>query len=106
VRFGWASAWLAVDGGGATALGGALAGVVVQRYQHVIDELRIEASNRLGALLWGDDDKPKKPKKKRRKEQQADQAKQKPVDIDTDRFATDHATTGQLAQVIPLRRLA
>lgn len=38
---------------------------MLRRYQHVIDELRVEASKRVGALLWGDDEqpKPKKPKK-------------------------------------------
>lgn len=29
---------------------------MTRRYQHVVDELRIEAARRIGLLLWGGDD--------------------------------------------------
>lgn len=78
---------------------------MVQRYQHVIDELRIEASKRIGALLWGEDKKPKKPKRTKKKRQPEPQM-QPSVDEVLDGFATDHATEGRSAKIIQFPRSA
>lgn len=78
---------------------------MVQRYQHVIDELRVEASRRLGDLLYGPGPGPEpgKPKKKRKKSKQA---KEKKMNIETGRSATDLATRAGEAKIIPFRRSA
>lgn len=80
---------------------------MLQRYQHVIDELRQEASRRVGALLWGADEAPKRKKKKAKAEKKRrKQGKERNVDESTEGFGTDLDTGGAGAKIIALRRSA
>ncbi|MEV6925491.1 tyrosine-type recombinase/integrase [Dactylosporangium sp. NPDC051485] len=79
---------------------------MVQRYQHVIDELRVEASRRLSELLYGPDEVPA-PKPKKKKKGKADkQRKHKNVNIDNVDYATIPATRPGEAKIIPFQRSA
>lgn len=70
------------------------------RYQHVLDELRAEASARIGALLW-DEPTPAKAKKPKKTDKPKKNKKSKNPDIDGTRFATSAATSGPDAKIIP-----
>jgi hypothetical protein len=78
---------------------------MVQRYQHVIDELRVEASRRIGDALFGPENPPSpaKSKKKKRAKKTRQQEERKPLNIEVHRFATDHATDGSGAKILPFR---
>ncbi len=70
---------------------------MLRRYQHVIDELRQEASRRISDLIFGRPEKPAKKSKKKAKKQR----KEKNVDTLTKGFfATDLATEPGLAKII------
>lgn len=81
---------------------------MLRRYQHVIDELREEASKRVGALLWGEAEKPakKKAKPKKGKKKANKQQKQNLVDEISEASAADLATGGELAKIIQFPRSA
>jgi hypothetical protein len=80
---------------------------MLDRYQHVINRLRVEAAMKVQALYYPEEPKPKKIKKKDKKEKKAKKPKQPKltvVDGVSEGFATDHATGGEGAKVIPFPR--
>ncbi|GGN96016.1 site-specific integrase [Actinoplanes lobatus] len=77
---------------------------MLRRYQHVIDELRQEASKRVGALLWGAEEKPKKAKKKGKKKPQQETSPS--VDAAKKVSATVSTTGEGLAKIIQFPRSA
>ncbi|MEU4214015.1 tyrosine-type recombinase/integrase [Actinoplanes sp. NPDC026623] len=76
---------------------------MLRRYQHVIDELRQEASKRVGALLWGE---PEKPAKKSKAKKAKKQRKEKKIDQAVASSATDLATGEGLAKILKFPRSA
>ncbi|WP_344513220.1 tyrosine-type recombinase/integrase [Dactylosporangium maewongense] len=78
---------------------------MVQRYQHVIDELRVEASRRLSELLYGPEEVPA-PKPKKKSKKASKQQKRKNVNIDKASYATTPATRPGEAKIIPFQRSA
>jgi integrase len=77
---------------------------MLRRYQHVVAELRQEATRRVTELLYGPE--PKKAKKKKSKKadkaKRSDQHKSTTVDVTPITSATTTATSAKIAPVIPL----
>lgn len=77
---------------------------MLARYQHVIAQLRQEATRRVTELLYGPEPKtPKKKKsKKANKKKRRDQQKSKYADVMAVTLGTSPGTSGEIAAVIPL----
>jgi len=77
---------------------------MLRRYQHVIAQLRREATRRVTELLYGPEpEAPKKKKsKKANKKKRRDQERLKIANVTAVTLGTSPGTSGQIAPVIPL----